>query len=61
MPNETMSPAARAAFEDALERIEACRREGKAGTTLDLKGLGLTTLPPEDRAAYGADAAFPLR
>lgn len=35
------------AYNDALRRIEVCRKEGKRGTHLDLSGLGLSTLPPE--------------
>ncbi len=35
------------ADEEALRRIEVCRREGAQGTKLDLSGLGLTALPPE--------------
>ena len=42
-----MTPKEQRAYTVALERIEQCRREGKEGRTLDLLGLGLTTLPPE--------------
>ena len=39
------NPEAQAAYEEARKRIEACRR--KRSRSLDLKNLGLTTLPPE--------------
>lgn len=44
---EHMSPEARAAYKTALEKIEDCRRDGRDGSTLNLIGLGLTTLPSE--------------
>ncbi|MFN0080527.1 MAG: COR domain-containing protein [Prosthecobacter sp.] len=47
MPLPPMTPEAQAAYEVALEKIEACRREGKQGTHLDLSRLGLTQVPPE--------------
>ncbi len=47
MPLPPMTPKAQAAYERALERIEACRREGKQGASLHLNSLGLTQVPPE--------------
>jgi len=42
-----MTQQAQAAYEEALSKIEACRRQGKAGTDLNLSRMGLTQLPPE--------------
>jgi len=42
-----MTQQAQDAYEKALSKIEACRRQGKAGTTLNLNGMGLTQVPPE--------------
>ncbi len=42
-----MTPEAQAAYEEALKRIEACRRAGKQRTSLNLSDLGLTQVPPE--------------
>ncbi len=47
MPLPPMSPKAKDAYQEALDRIEECRREGKQGTLLDLCELGLTQVPPE--------------
>lgn len=47
MPTTLMPPKAQAAFEEALKKIAACRRKGQQGTFLDLRGLGLTQVPPE--------------
>ena len=35
------------AYDEALRRIEECRRKGPDGTFLDLGRMGLTALPPE--------------
>jgi hypothetical protein len=35
------------AYDEALKRIEACRRKGTQRTFLDLSTLGLTQVPPE--------------
>ncbi|MES2709754.1 MAG: COR domain-containing protein [Verrucomicrobiota bacterium] len=40
-----MTPAEQQAYDTALELITTCAREN--GTTLDLKGMGLISLPPE--------------
>ena len=42
-----MSPKARKAYDEALRRIEECRKHGKKETKLNLSALGLTTLPAE--------------
>ncbi|WP_395736395.1 COR domain-containing protein [Prosthecobacter sp.] len=42
-----MTPAAQEAYAEALRRIAECQKSGKAAAVLDLKRLGLTTLPPE--------------
>ncbi|MDB6119084.1 MAG: small GTP-binding protein [Verrucomicrobiaceae bacterium] len=42
-----MFPDAQNAYNEALNRIGACLRQGKQGTHLDLASLGLTRLPPE--------------
>lgn len=42
-----MTPKARAAYNEALRRIDECARKGKLGTYLDLSELGLTMLPRE--------------
>jgi internalin A len=42
-----MTPEAQAAYEKALESIEKCRLGGELGMILDLRGLGLTQVPPE--------------
>jgi internalin A len=42
-----MNKKAKAAYEEALRRIEACRLQGKMGTRLDLNSIGLTRVPPE--------------
>jgi signal recognition particle receptor subunit beta len=47
MPPPKMNPEEQKAYDTALRRIEECRRKGKEGTVLNLRGLGLTTLPPE--------------
>ena len=47
MPTPQMNPKEQEAYDEALRRIKAWRREGKRGGRLDLKGLGLTALPPE--------------
>ncbi|MDP1586301.1 MAG: leucine-rich repeat domain-containing protein, partial [Prosthecobacter sp.] len=47
MPLPPMTPEAQDAYEKALERIEACRRQGRLGTGLNLSNLGLTLVPPE--------------
>jgi internalin A len=46
-PKEGMTKEARKAYNEALRRIEECRREGAGGMLLDLSGMGLTALPPE--------------
>lgn len=35
------------AYDEALRRIEACRRKGKSGARLELSFLGLSILPPQ--------------
>ena len=42
-----MTPEAQAAYQEALRRIERCRREGELGMFLDLRGLRLSQVPPE--------------
>ena len=42
-----MGKKAQEAYTMALKRIEACRREGKLGTQLELADLGLTQVPPQ--------------
>ncbi len=42
-----MTPDEQKAYNKALREIQACRRQGKQGTHLDLSSLGLTALPPE--------------
>jgi internalin A len=42
-----MIPEEQQAYNKALHLIEQCRKKGKRGKSLDLIGLGLTTLPPE--------------
>ena len=47
MPLPKMNQNASEAYDEALRRIEECRRELKEGRVLDFHGLGLTALPPE--------------
>ncbi len=47
MPTPQMTQGEQKAYDEALQRIQACLQQGKKGTRLDLSGLGLTTLPPE--------------
>ncbi len=42
-----MTDEEKAAYNKALARIEACQRQGKQGTVLDLGRIRLTSLPPE--------------
>ena len=42
-----MTRKAKEAYADAMLRIEDCRQQGKGGTHLELRGFGLTTLPPD--------------
>ncbi len=42
-----MTEKEQAAYEEALKRIEECRRKRKEATSLDLSDLGLTQVPPE--------------
>lgn len=42
-----MNPDEQRAYDEGLQRIEACRRKGKRGTVLTLSSLGLSKLPPE--------------
>jgi internalin A len=42
-----MTKEAQDAYDEALKRIEACRRKGTQRTFLDLSTLGLTQVPPE--------------
>jgi internalin A len=42
-----MTPEAQAAYEEALKRIEECRKLGSKGIRLELNDIGLTELPPE--------------
>jgi internalin A len=42
-----MSPSELQAYDEALRKIEECRRKRKKGTVLWLDNLGLTHLPPE--------------
>ncbi len=42
-----MNREEKAAYQEALRRIEACRAKGDAGIDLDLSSLALTALPPE--------------
>src|SRR5947209_8580841 len=41
------TPRAQADYAEALNRIEACRKQGLQGDTLNLSELGLVRLPPE--------------
>lgn len=47
MPPPKMNEKEQKAYDEALRRIEVCRREEKNGLELNLTGLGLTMLPPE--------------
>lgn len=47
MPAPQMTPKAKKAYDEALRRIEECRKKGKQGTFHRLSELGLTILPPE--------------
>jgi internalin A len=47
MPPPKMNAKEQEAYDDALRRIEECRRQGTAGMVLNLMGMGLTTLPPQ--------------
>ncbi|MBI5819461.1 MAG: leucine-rich repeat domain-containing protein [Verrucomicrobia bacterium] len=42
-----MNDKEQAAYDESLWRIEVCRRQGEQDTMLDLRDLGLTTLPPQ--------------
>ena len=42
-----MSPDEQKSYDEALRRIEVCRRRGKDGTGIHLCRLGLTAVPPE--------------
>ena len=44
-PTADLTKEQAAAYNKALQRIEACRKSG--GTKLNLSDLGLTALPPE--------------
>ena len=53
MPTPPMTADAQAAYEEALIRINGCRRhQGKRGKILDLSNLGLTQVPPEIGRLY---------
>jgi internalin A len=47
MPTLPLPPDTLAAYEEALNKIEACRLNGMHGTHLNLSSLRLTHLPPE--------------
>ncbi|MCX6849800.1 MAG: TIR domain-containing protein [Verrucomicrobia bacterium] len=47
MPIPEMTPEARKAYDEALRRIEECKKGEQEVVRLDLSFLGLTVLPPE--------------
>jgi hypothetical protein len=56
-----MSPKEQRAYDEALRRIEECRRKEEHGTVLDLTDLGLSTLHPEIGQLSRPSKNSPLR